>query len=255
MNRQLRGGYRAPGRCLAPLLGGLVLMSSLGAAAQESATLEPRVRIQTTAGDFVVELDTVRAPLTSENFLRYVRDGFYDGTLVHRVVPNFVVQGGGFGADYREMTVRGPIPNESGNGLPNRRGSLGMARGESPHSATSQFYVNLNDNPGLNPLPSRWGYAVFGQVVEGLDVVDRIAHVVTGQRGPFGADAPLKPILITRAEVIGETRPEPLPAPAEPPLPPAADAADSGDGAVPTEGEGNPAGDDKAAADGSESRP
>jgi cyclophilin family peptidyl-prolyl cis-trans isomerase len=190
----------------------LILALPLAASAQESSSFEPRVRIQTTVGDFVIEVDTLRAPLTSANFLSYVREGFYDQTIIHRVVPNFVVQGGGYGADLSAKTGHGPIPNESGNGLYNSRGTVGMARGDSPHSATSQFYVNLNDNAGLNPLPSRWGYAVFGKVVEGMNVIDQIAHVVTGQRGPFGADAPLKDILITRAQVIGETPPATPPA-------------------------------------------
>jgi peptidyl-prolyl cis-trans isomerase A (cyclophilin A) len=211
---------QAPQRCLAPLLaalcGLLVLALPLVASAQESSSLEPRVRFQTTVGDFVIEVDTLRAPLTSANFLNYVREGFYDQTIIHRVVPNFVVQGGGYGADLSAKTGRGPIPNESGNGLYNSRGTVGMARGDTPHSATTQFYVNLNDNAGLNPLPSRWGYAVFGKVVEGMGVIDQIAHVVTGQRGPFGGDAPLKDILITHAQVVGETPPA-TPAAAPPP--------------------------------------
>lgn len=193
--------YRVPPRYLLPLLFAL----PLAATAQSSASLEPRVRFETTAGDFVLQLDTVRAPITAENFLRYVRDGHYDGLLVHRVVPNFVVQTGGYDAQYAERPTRAAIPNESGNGLSNRRGSVGMARGESPHSATSQFYINLKDNAGLNPLPSRWGYAVFGEVVEGMEVIDRIAHVPTGERGPFGTDAPLETILVERATVVGET--------------------------------------------------
>lgn len=200
----------APLRCLLPLVGLLGLSLPWAASSQESPSLEPRVRIQTTVGDFVVELDSVRAPLTTANFLSYVREGFYDKTLVHRVIPNFVVQGGGYRADYSEKPTHGPIPNESGNGLSNVRGSIGMARGDSPHSATAQFYVNLNDNNGLNPLPSRWGYAVFGRVVEGMDVIDHIAHVATGSRGPFGTDAPLEQILITHAEIIGA---DPAPAP------------------------------------------
>ena len=132
----------------------LALLLTLPAVAQAPATLYPRVEVETTAGTFVIEVDTVRAPLTAENFLRYVRDGFYNGLIVHRVVPNFVVQGGGFDTGYAERPTRGPIPNESGNGLQNRRGTVAMARGDSPHSATSQFYVNLVDNPGLSPLPS-----------------------------------------------------------------------------------------------------
>jgi cyclophilin family peptidyl-prolyl cis-trans isomerase len=203
-------------RCLAGLLGLLALSLPLASLAGEAPSLDPRVRIQTTVGDFVIELDNLRAPLTSANFLNYVREGFYDNTLIHRVIPNFVVQGGGYTADYADKPVHGPIPNESGNGLSNSRGTVGMARGDSPHSATSQFYVNLNDNGGLNPLPSRWGYAVFGKVVEGMEVIDHIAHVATGQGGPFGSDAPLEQILIKHAEVIGE-KPATAPAAVEPP--------------------------------------
>jgi cyclophilin family peptidyl-prolyl cis-trans isomerase len=202
------------GRLLAVALGTTCLMLTLPKArAAEPATLEPRVRFETTAGEFVVELDTVRAPLTSENFLRYVREGHYDGVLVHRVIPNFVVQTGGYDRNFVERPTHAPIPNESGNGLYNRRGSLGMAREDSPHSATAQFYINLADNAGLNPLPSRWGYAVFGQVVSGMDVIDRIAYVSTGQVGPFPSDSPLKPIVVLRATVVtdspGPTEPQP----------------------------------------------
>ena len=228
MNDSLPGKrYQVPRRYLVLLLAPLLLALPLVAAAQTSASLEPRVRIETAAGDFVVQLDTVRAPITAENFLRYVREGHYDGLIVHRVVPNFVVQTGGYDAKYAERPTRAAIPNESGNGLSNRRGSIGMARGESPHSATSQFYVNLKDNPGLNPLPSRWGYAVFGEVVEGMEVIDRIAYVPTGERGPFGTDAPLEAILVKRAWIIGEARAAPA-APPAPPVPDADPAAEDG---------------------------
>jgi cyclophilin family peptidyl-prolyl cis-trans isomerase len=208
-----------------------------GASAQQASSLEPKVRFETSAGDFVVQLDTVRAPLTAENFLRYVRDGFYNGLILHRVVANFVVQGGGFLPDFKPRTTRASIPNESGNGLPNQRGSIGMARGESPHSATSQFYVNVKDNPGLNPLPSRWGFAVFGQVVEGMDVIDRVAYVPTGERAGF-ADTPLEPIVIRRASVVGETAP-----PSAAPEPPPADTPAAGEaGEAGETGQADPAG-------------
>ena len=151
-----------------------------------------------------MELDAVRAPLTVENVLRYVRDGFYDGLVIHRVAANFVVQGGGYDTAYLERPTHGPVPNESGNGLSNTRGTVGLARTESPHSGTSQFYINLVDNLGLDPLPSRWGYAVFGRVVEGMDVIDRIGHVATGARGRFPAEVPLEQIVIERAYVLGE---------------------------------------------------
>jgi cyclophilin family peptidyl-prolyl cis-trans isomerase len=180
--------------------------------AQTSSSLAPRVQLDTSLGAIVIELDTVRAPLTAENFLRYVREGHYDGTVFHRVIPNFVIQGGGFDARLAPIGGRAPIPNESGNGLSNRRGSLGLAREDSPHSGSSQFYINVADNAGLDPLPSRWGYAVFGRVVEGMDVVDRIAYLQTHTVEGFAADVPVEPPVVRRAFVIGEA----APAPAEP---------------------------------------
>ena len=179
----------------------IALMPAL-AGAQTASSLAPRVRVETSQGAFVLELDTVRAPLSAENFLRYVRDGFYDGTVFHRVIANFVVQGGGYDASLAERKARATIPNESGNGLSNRRGTVGLAREESPHSGSSQFYVNLMDNTTLDPLPSRWGYAVFGRVVEGMEVVDRIAHMVTGTVASFGADVPVERPIIQRAWVV-----------------------------------------------------
>jgi peptidyl-prolyl cis-trans isomerase A (cyclophilin A) len=205
----------------------LLALLPLAGVAAASDPLAPRVRIETSAGDFVIQLDAVRAPLTAENFLRYVRDGFYDGTVFHRVVEGFVVQGGGFDRAYALKPTGGPVPNESGNGLSNRRGWVGLARGDSPHSGTSQFYVNLIDNLGLNPLPTRWGYAVFGQVVEGMDVVDRISHMPTGAVGPFGAEAPLTPVLLRRATVIGEAAAGAPPAPEPPPAPEASTRAEA----------------------------
>lgn len=178
------------------------LLFPLGTLAQAPASLAPRVMFETSAGNFVVELDAVRAPLTSENFLRYVRDGGYDGTVFHRVIANFVVQGGGYDDRLAARQPGAPIPNESGNGLSNRRGTLGLARDDSPHSGTSQFYVNLADNVGLDPLPSRWGYAVFGRVVEGMDVIDRIAYLRTEVVPNFGPDVPVERPLVKRAYVI-----------------------------------------------------
>lgn len=194
-----------------------MMLLSLAATAQPASSLAPRVRVETTQGDFVLELDAVRAPLTTENFLRYVRDGAYDGTAFHRVIPNFVVQGGGFDEQLTQRPSRAPIPNESGNGLSNRRGTVGLAREDSPHSGSSQFYFNLVDNLGLDPLPSRWGYAVFGRVVEGMDVIDRIAHLPTETVASFATDVPVSRPLIRRAYVI-ET-PQPAAAPAPPPEP------------------------------------
>jgi cyclophilin family peptidyl-prolyl cis-trans isomerase len=162
----------------------------------------PRVRFDTSLGSFVVKLDKDRAPLTVEAFLRYVREGFYDGTVFHRVINNFVAQGGGYDANYQVKMPHSKLVNESGNGLTNRRGTIGMARSEGPHSATSQFYLNLADNPDLNPLPTRWGYTVFGEVIEGMEVVDRMGHVATGKIASFEQDAPLKPIVIEKARVL-----------------------------------------------------
>lgn len=204
----------------------LALSASLPAAAQEApaapATLAPRVRFETSAGNFVVEVDAVRAPLTAENFLRYVRDGAYDGTVFHRVIANFVVQGGGYDERLAERPARGPIPNESGNGLSNRRGTLGLAREDSPHSGSSQFYINLVDNPALDPLPSRWGYAVFGRVVEGMDVVDKIGYLRTETVPSFGSDVPVDRPVVRRAYVLED----PLSQPPVAPEPPGAGQAD-----------------------------
>jgi cyclophilin family peptidyl-prolyl cis-trans isomerase len=176
-----------------------LLLSSLAAAqAQES----PKVRVQTTLGSFVIALDAERAPLTVKSFLEYVRAGHYNGTIFHRVIGNFVAQAGGYDEKYVERATRPGIPNESGNGLSNRRGTIGMARTGDPHSSTAQFYVNLADNAALDPQPSRWGYAVFGHVVEGMNVLDDIGAVPTGEVGPFDRDAPLKAVVIQKIEEI-----------------------------------------------------
>lgn len=164
-----------------------------------------RVRIETTTGAFVIELDGARAPLSVANFLQYVRDGHYDGTIFHRVIANFVIQAGGYTADGKEKPTRAPVPNESGNGLRNLRGTVAMARYDDPHSGSAQFYVNVADNYSLDPSPARWGYAVFGRVVDGMEVVDRIANVATGARPPFTDDAPLEPVVITKAQVVATT--------------------------------------------------
>ena len=165
---------------------GLVLLMGLTltmpAMAQEMLLPDkPRVRIETSEGIIVIELDAQRAPLTSANFIRYVQDGFYDGLIFHRVINNFVAQGGGYSTDHMlKEPTRDPVPNEAGNGLSNLRGTVGMARTSKPHSATTQFYFNLADNEDLDPLPTRWGYTVFGEIVSGMDVVDRIANTPTG---------------------------------------------------------------------------
>lgn len=182
----------------------LIALLSLAAPAPAADAPPParRVRMETTAGVIVVELDPGRAPLTVANFAQYVRDGHYDGTIFHRVLANFVVQGGGFTVEGTEKPARPVIPNEAGNGLSNRRGTIAMARLTDPHSASAQFYFNISDNLGLDPAPTRWGYAVFGRVVEGMDVVDRIANVATGARGPFQEETPLEPVILTKAQVV-----------------------------------------------------
>jgi cyclophilin family peptidyl-prolyl cis-trans isomerase len=189
-----------------------LLLTLLGgpAGAQERSVAGPalvQVRFTTSAGAFTVEVDGECAPLTVANFTQYVRDGHYAGTLFHRVVGNFVVQGGGHVLDGSEKPTRAPVVNESGNGLSNRRGTIAMARLGDPHSATSQFYVNLVDNLALDPGPQRWGYAVFGRVVEGMDVIDRIASVPTGPNAPFADEAPLEPIVIVSADIVGTPAP------------------------------------------------
>ncbi|HET7588451.1 MAG TPA: peptidylprolyl isomerase [Gammaproteobacteria bacterium] len=177
-------------------------LGASAAAAPPPADPHPLVALDTTKGTIVIELDRARAPLTVENFLKYVRAGFYDGTIFHRVIPGFVAQGGGFTADFHEKDTRPPIPNESGNGLSNVRGTIAMAREPEPHTATAQFYINLVDNLRLDPQPNRWGYAVFGQVVKGMEVVDEIAKIATGPAGPFSSDVPVKAVVIEKAKVV-----------------------------------------------------
>ena len=160
------------------------------------------VRLHTSHGVIGLELDGQRAPETVANFLEYVRSGFYSGTVFHRVIANFIAQTGGFDEKYAEKKARPPIPNESGNGLSNSRGSVGLARTGDPHSGTAQFYINMADNSMLDPQPSRWGYAVFGRIVEGMNVVDDIGQVATGEAPPFGRDAPVKPVVIIRIEEV-----------------------------------------------------
>lgn len=197
----------------------VLLVAGLLAHPASYADPNPQVRVTTNMGDFVVELLPDRAPLTVANFLRYVREGYYSGTLFHRVVANFVIQGGGHSAtDYKLKAVHDPVVNESGNGLQNKRGTVGLARGENPHSGNAQIYVNLVDNPDLDPLPTRWGYTVFGKVVQGMDVVDRIGVTPTGSVGPFKADTPLKPVIIEKVQIMDSAAGQPD-APVTPPAP------------------------------------
>jgi cyclophilin family peptidyl-prolyl cis-trans isomerase len=164
---------------------------------------DPQVEVETSAGRFVIQLDPGRAPLTVANFLAYVAAGHYDGLLFHRVVDGFVIQGGGYTPELKLKAVTRTVPNESGNGLSNRRGTVAMARTNDPHSADSQFYVNLADNVTLDPKPTRWGYAVFGQVVQGMEVVDDIGHRPTASRDGMN-DVPVQPVVIRRVRLLDE---------------------------------------------------
>jgi cyclophilin family peptidyl-prolyl cis-trans isomerase len=204
------------------LLAGLLLTWQLPGGACYAAEQATQVRVTTNLGPFVIEVFNDRAPITSANFLRYVREGFYSNTLFHRVVANFVIQGGGHDATSLQLKpTHENVFNESGNGLQNKRGTVGMARGGAPHSGNAQFYVNLVDNPELDPVATRWGYAVFGRIVQGMDVIDRIGETPTGAAGPFKSDAPLKPVIIEKMEIIsGQQAASPPPVtPVTPPAP------------------------------------
>ena len=168
--------------------------------AEDRVPAHPYIKMETSEGDIVLELDGRRAPLTVGKFLELVEEGYFDGTIFHRVIPGFMIQGGGYtpSLNLREPD-EGMIPNESGNGLRNLRGTITMARKNDPHSALAQFFINVADNSGLDPKSDRWGYAVFGSVIEGMDVVDRIASVQTGPGGRFSQDVPVIPIIIRKA--------------------------------------------------------
>jgi cyclophilin family peptidyl-prolyl cis-trans isomerase len=160
----------------------------------------PIVKMQTSEGVITLELFTEEAPVTTANFLEYVESGFYADTIFHRVIPGFVIQGGGMTENLRQKQTRAPIVNESDNGLQNKRGTLSMARTADPDSATSQFFINLRDNANLDAAPGRPGYAVFAKVIDGMDVVDAIAGVKTGSRG-FHDDVPARPVFIKKIEL------------------------------------------------------
>jgi peptidyl-prolyl cis-trans isomerase B (cyclophilin B) len=196
----MRGITRAAGIALA----GLVTMATGADSAKAAATTTPasaatKVEFKTNQGVFVVELDAAKAPKTVANFLQYVRDGHYDGTIFHRVIKGFMIQGGGFTADMKQKSTRAPVANEAKNGLKNMRGTVAMARTSDPHSASAQFFVNTVDNDFLNFKAENaqgWGYCVFGRVVSGMDVVDKIENATTGAQ-----DMPTKTMLIEKAAV------------------------------------------------------
>ncbi|BBL74052.1 peptidylprolyl isomerase [Methylomagnum ishizawai] len=166
----------------------------------------PQVKLETSLGEIVIKLDAAKAPATVQNFLAYVKEGHYNGTIFHRVIPGFMAQGGGFTADFTQKPTHAPIKNEADNGLKNLRGTLAMARTPDPDSASAQFFINYKDNGFLDfksKTPQGWGYAVFGEVTSGMDVVDKMATIPTGNHGPYG-DVPKTPITIEKASVIGE---------------------------------------------------
>jgi peptidyl-prolyl cis-trans isomerase B (cyclophilin B) len=165
-----------------------------------------KVQLTTSMGNITLTLDDELAPKSTENFLDYVRSGHYDGTIFHRVIANFMVQGGGMTADMKQKSTKATIENEADNGLPNKRGSVAMARTSDPHSASSQFFINVVDNDFLNfsaPTSQGWGYAVFGEVSEGMDVVDAIRQVKTGSSG-FHQDVPKEEVTVIKATILEE---------------------------------------------------
>jgi peptidyl-prolyl cis-trans isomerase B (cyclophilin B) len=183
------------------LLSVFSLFMALNVMAQQPDN-QPRVKIETSEGVVVLELNPVKAPISVENFLGYVNDGYYDGTIFHRIIPNFMIQGGGFDEKLNQKAgTRKAIRNEADNKLHNSRGTVAMARTNAPHSATSQFYINVVDNNFLDQNAQSYGYAVFGRVIEGMDVVDRISKMHTGQKAGMG-DVPVETIFITKATTV-----------------------------------------------------
>jgi peptidyl-prolyl cis-trans isomerase B (cyclophilin B) len=166
--------------------------------------MSTRIQLQTSQGDITIELDDEKAPESARNFVEYVTSGHYDGTVFHRVIPGFMIQGGGFEPGMKQKSTRAPIQNESHNGLTNDHYTIAMARTSAPHSATAQFFINTTNNGFLNKAQSQdgWGYAVFGKVVAGTEVVDSIEKVKTGRSGGHG-DVPLEDVVITKAVVLG----------------------------------------------------
>jgi cyclophilin family peptidyl-prolyl cis-trans isomerase len=178
-----------------------VLIFSLAAHAAN-----PQVEVNTSQGNLTIELYADKAPKTVENFLQYVKDGFFNRTVFHRVIPGFMIQGGGMTPDLKEKATRAPIPNEAKNGLKNDTGTIAMARTSDPHSAGAQFFINLVNNNGLNyPSPDGWGYAVFGKVVQGFDVAEKIAKVATGNAGPH-RNVPTTPVVIESIKLLPEMK-------------------------------------------------
>jgi len=183
----------------------LVVLSA-AAAGPGALAAEPQVDLKTSAGTIRLELYPAKAPKTVANFLQYVKDGHYDGTIFHRVIDGFMIQGGGFDGSFKQKATRDPIQNEAKNGLKNDLGTIAMARTSAPHSASAQFFINVKVNDFLNAAAAQdgWGYAVFGKVVSGMDVVTKIAATPTGAGGPFRSDVPRAAVVIQSATVVGK---------------------------------------------------
>jgi cyclophilin family peptidyl-prolyl cis-trans isomerase len=184
------------------LFGLLLSLSCAFAVAADEVPAHPYIEVVTTEGTFKLELDGRRAPLTVGNFLQLVDSGYFDGTVFHRVIPGFMAQGGGYTPSLKLKEGDNSVPNESGNGMSNVRGTIAMARTSDPHSANSQFFINVGDNSRLDPADNNWGYTVFGYVIEGMDVVDKIANTRTGPGGEFRSDVPVVPIVIKKMSRI-----------------------------------------------------
>jgi len=200
-------------RKVALIMAGAVLAGAVASDAATPAAASPRVKLETSKGVIVVELEPQAAPKTVENFLQYVKDGFYDGTIFHRVIPSFMIQGGGFTKDMSEKATRAPIANEANNGLKNDFGTVAMARTNDPNSATAQFFINAKDNAFLNHTAQNqqgWGYCVFGKVVEGATVVKAIETVPTSSKGMF-ENVPVTPVVITKATIVQAAAPAATP--------------------------------------------
>jgi cyclophilin family peptidyl-prolyl cis-trans isomerase len=184
----------------------LFLFSAAAVVPMSAAAADPQIDVKTSAGDFRIELYPAKAPKTVENFLQYVKSGHYNGTIFHRVIDGFMIQGGGFDKSFKQKPTKPPVPIESKNGLKNDVGWLAMARTSDPNSATAQFFINVGDNAFLNwgdPRSDGNGYAVFGKVVSGLEVVNKIAKLPTGAGGPMPRDVPKQPVIIESATVVG----------------------------------------------------
>jgi len=201
----------------------LLFAAALLGWASSNALAGTQVRLDTSLGPITLELADDKAPKTVENFLAYAREGFYNGTIFHRVIDGFMIQGGGFTADFQQKPTRAPVKNEADNGLKNLRGTVAMARTSDPQSATAQFFINVKDNPALDyraPDPQGWGYAVFGQVVGSMEIVDKIRQTPTGAGGPGNRfrDVPTMPVIIQSVTVLPATSPATAPAAATEPV-------------------------------------